>query len=440
LFFAEVFTEHKTGNPIPMIRQFVLSFSKLTLLLCPILFIIFSSCSENNSDPKPDPVKDNPMGMLYINIVGQYMKLDASNDSIYWKAQTLYLFNSYRNPMTFNSDYFYHGNYTSMTCYSAVTGLPAWSFSWLAFNDAISYHAPAFNDSLIFFSSPTSVWDHGSLYCKNKKTGAFVWQVPIDSGEVDINFNGIPVLNSDKVLTLTRNQNNEKHLTAFSIRNGTWLWSTPVSDGTASKWWLLDGRLYSAYGPEAVCLDASTGKLLWETNMNTPNAAWTYNFLDGDKLIVVKVLNNTNYKILQIQKSNGAITSTKDLTIPTTYAPQTQMIAPLGCSYGDNDLYFASFNDLDSLDILSYNITDMTQQWKKRFANSYFTGEPPILTDKYLIFPVNDQYNAPDPNHSNVIFLNHSGELVKKIPFDAAYVDGFVYKEDGVIYPQTQRF
>lgn len=424
-----------------MIRQSVTKFSKLILLLCPILFVVFSRCSENNDpEPEPEPDKDNPKGMLYINIVGQYMKLDASNDSVYWQAPTLYLFNSYRNPMTFNSDYFYHGNYTSMTCYSAVTGLSAWSFSWPAFGDAVSYQWPAFNDSLIFFSSPTSVWDHGALYCKNKKTGASFWQVPIDSGEVDTDFNGVPLLNGDKVISLTRNQNNEKHLTAFSIRTGDRLWSTPVGDKTASKWWLLDGRLYSAYGPEALCLDAATGKLLWETDINAPDAAWTYNFFDAGKLIVVKVLNNTDYKILQIQQSNGTITSTKDLAIPTTYAAQTQMIAPLGCAYGDNDLYIASFNDIDSLDILSYDITGMKQQWKKRLANSLFTGEAPILTDKYLVFPTNDQYNSPDPAHSNMIFLDHAGELVKKVPFHSTYVDGFVYKEDGIVYPQPQRF
>ncbi|AYB32526.1 hypothetical protein D4L85_18950 [Chryseolinea soli] len=424
-----------------MPRHAVMNFLKLALPLYLLFFIIFLGCTDDGSpEPVVPPVEDNPSGMLYVNIVGQYMKLDASNDSVYWRAETLYLFGSYRNPMTFNSDYFYHGNYTSMTCYSAVSGLPAWSVSWPAFSDAISYQDPAFNDSLIFFSSPTSVWDHGSLYCKNKKTGAPKWQVPIDSGDVDINFNGIPLVNGDKVITLTRNQNNEKHLTAFSIRNGAWLWSTPVGDGTASKFWLVDDRIYSAYGPEALCFDASNGKLLWETDMNTPVAAWTYNFFDADKLIAVKVLNNTNYKILQIQKSNGAIISTKDLTIPTTYAPQTQMIAPLGCSYDDDNLYLASFNDIDSLDIFSYDMTGMSQKWKKRFANSYFTGEPPILTDKYLVFPINDQYNAHDPAHSNMIFLDHSGKLVKKVPFNSTYVDGFVYKEDGIIYPQPPRF
>jgi outer membrane protein assembly factor BamB len=411
------------------------------LILYSALLIVFCGCTKNYPNPGiSSPGHDNPNGIFYINVVGYFIKLDASNDSVYWWSQVLNLFNSADNPMTFDSNYFYHGNYTSMSCYSTATGLPVWSFNWLAFNDAISYREPVFNDSLIFFTSPTSAWDHGYLFCKNKRTGTSLWQKQLDFGGVYTSFNGIPVLNGDKVITLTRDLNDQKHLTAFSIQDGNQQWSIPVSNSMSSKLWLINGRLYSAHGPEAVCYDASTGQLLWQTNMNVPAAWWAYNFFDNDRLIAVKVLDNSHYTILQIQKDNGTIIRSSDLVIPTTYSQFSQVLAPLGCSYKASKLYIASFNAVDSLDIFCYDITSMSQQWKIRIANNLLTGQAPVLTDKYLVFPVNDQYNSPDPYQSKMIFLDHSGKLVNKVPFHSAYTDGFIYKENGVIYGQPRRF
>jgi hypothetical protein len=65
------------------------------------------------------------------------------------------------------------------------------------------------------------------------------------------------------------------------------------------------------------------------------------------------------------------------------------------------------------------------------------SGAAPVLTDKYIIFPVNDQYNTPDPYRSKMIFLDYAGNTVKVLPFHSAYTDGFVYKENGVVYTRS---
>lgn len=414
---------------------------KLTSTRYFIGFIILLSACTKTSDRRETPSSEDPNNVFYVNVVGDFIKLQASNDSVHWRSGVLNLFNSSGNPMTFDSSYFYHGNYNGITCYSIRTGLRVWDYSWLAFQDAISYREPAFNDSLIFFTTPTSVWDNGYLICKNKTTGAGKWQKKIDSGSVYQSFNGIPVVAGDKVITVTRNQNDQKRIAAFSVQNGERIWATTVSNTISSKLWVKDGRIYSAYGTDAFCFDVQTGQLLWQTNMPTSSSPWfTYNFLDNDRLIAVKVLNNADYKVFELQTSNGNLIKVSDISIPNTYSYTPQIISPLGCSYKNSKLYFASYNTMDSLDLVSYDINSSTQQWKKRIKNHLLTGQAPLLTDKNLILPVNENYNTPQQTQSKILYFDLSGNLVNQVVLKTLYTDRFVYKENGVLYAQPLRF
>lgn len=406
-------------------------------ILFPALLLLLIRCTSNFPDDEPPVNPDNPNGLFYVNVVGDFMKLDASTDSVYWKSGVLNLFNSSGNPMVFDSNYFYHGNYTSLTCYSAVTGLPVWTNSWLAFSDAITYREPAFNDSSIFFTSPTSVWDHGYLYCKNKRTGAARWEKKIDFGNVYNNFNGIPIVYGDRVITLTRDNNDQQYLTAFAVQTGDQAWSVPVSPTMRSKLSLLNGKIYSAFGPEALCYDASNGQLLWQKDLGVATAWWTHNFFDNDKLVVVKVLSNSQYKVLQLRKDNGDILQSQDLVVITSYAQNNQIISPTGCEVRSNRLYITSVNTIDSIDLFCYDLNNLSRKWKTTLENSLFTRQAPVLTDKYLVLPTNDQYDTPNQARSNMVFLDLSGKLVKKVPFNSVYTDGFVYKENGVLYRQS---
>lgn len=418
-----------------------MSFPIVRLFFCCVLLMAIHGCTKKNQDPgNTVVVPDNPNGVLYVEIPLHFVKLDVSTDSVYWTSQVINAFGSAGNPIRFDSNYFYHGNNSGITCYSSSTGQFVWMTNWLAFNDAINYREPAFNDSLIFFTSPTSEWDHGYLYCKNKRTGASVWEKQYDFGYVDTSVNGIPVLAGNSVIIKTRDQNNQRHLTAYAVQSGNQQWSVPVSISLSDKMWAINGRIYAAYGPQAVCFDALSGQQLWSTDMNIPKAYLTYNFIDGNKLIVVKVLDNTSYKVLQIQLSDGTIVKSSDLTIPTTYALDPGFIGPMSCSYKNSRLFFASFYASDSLDILAYDITNMAQLWRSRFTNSVFSGVALVTTDKYLIFPINEQYDNPNNSQSSFIFLDYSGKLVKKLPYNSIYIDDFVYKENGVVYQQPSSF
>ena len=428
------------------------------LLVFISLVALFCSCTKNfsnptgpssSSDSSGPSTADSPNGMFYISILGgsdvNYIKLGAANDSIYWNMPQINYGSSWGNPLSFDSDYFYNGNPSSITCYNSATGSPVWEFWWLAAANGLSYREPAFNDSLIFVTSPTNVGGgDANLYCNNKRTGAAKWQVSIDAGYADSEFNAIPVVNGNNVLTLTRDQNDQKYLTAFSVQNGSMVWSVPVDNSMHSKLMLSAGKIYSAYGPLAVCYDASNGQLLWQTNidMNVPagDRSYTYNFIDGNTLIVVDILSNTDYKILQIQTATGAIVKSSDLTISTTYpsAPFYQLPAQLNCAYSKNTLYIASFYSVDSLDILSYNITTMSQNWKQRFGTSLDDEDAPVLTDKFLMFPINEQIN--NSTQTNMVVLDLNGKLIKELPFTTLYTTVFDYVENGVVYQQTESY
>jgi hypothetical protein len=82
----------------------------------------------------------------------------------------------------------------------------------------------------------------------------------------------------------------------------------------------------------------------------------------------------------------------------------------------------------------------LSQQWKVRLSNNLITGEAPLLTDKYLLVPVNEHYATPGSNRSDMIFLDLSGKQVKKIPYNTTYTDVFCYQENAVLYQQPFRF
>ena len=408
------------------------------LLIFMIALEIFSCTKHYPQQDNATATGDNLNGMFYINAEGMFIKLNPASDSIYWTSEVLSLANSYHNPIAFDSSYFYFGNYNSLFCYSANAGLPVWSFSWYAFNDAITYREPAFKDSLIFFTSPTSMWDNSYLFCKNKVTGKGYWSQQIDNGYVSIGFNSIPVVYNNKVITLTRDQNNHKYITAYSVQNGALQWSTAVGDSTSSKLWVTEGKICSAYGSEAICLNASTGQFLWKTKLDIPSSWFTYNFIEDGKLVIVKVLSNSSYKILRLEIGNGTLISLQTIDVPTTYASNPQHISPVGCCYGGNKLYIASFYSFDSLDIFSYNLQNEKRLWQIRLPASIQAEQAPLLTDKYVIFPINNNYNGPSLSY--MVFLDLSGKLVKKLPFKFRDTNGFVYKENGVTYTQPPYF
>lgn len=142
------------------------------LLLLP--FLLLFGCTKTiepddpQVDPPPTPNTGKPTGIIYLNVEADFVKINANDSSILWTSVNRNQFASSVNPLTFDSTTFYFGNASGLTSYSSITGTPRWQFYWVASSDAHPYRQPGMNDSLLFVTSPTSMWDHGYLYCLKK--------------------------------------------------------------------------------------------------------------------------------------------------------------------------------------------------------------------------------------------------------------------------------
>jgi hypothetical protein len=112
-------------------------------LLFVLLLVLTTACTKRNvlEDAPGNPLVNpgngsKPNGFLYISTNGLFTKINTIDSAEIWSASIRNLFASFDNPMVFDSSSFYHGNYSAFTSYSLQTGIPRWSFSWIAFNDA----------------------------------------------------------------------------------------------------------------------------------------------------------------------------------------------------------------------------------------------------------------------------------------------------------------
>lgn len=412
-------------------------------LFCLFLIGALASCTKtnelndppaNNPPPPPPPNNGKPGGSLYINVVGNFAKINTRDSSVVWTSQTVNLFGASGNPMTFDSNTFYHGNLYGITAYSTQTGISRWTFSWLAFSDALSYREPAFKDSLIFFTSPTNEWDHAYLYCLNKKTGQLYWKKQIDAGYPDVAFNATPMVVDDKVVVLTRDQTNHLHLSAFRISDAVQAWTTQPNDNLSLRLRLVDGKIYSTSNQYIICYNGTDGSLKWQTDTQLSAQNLTSTFFDQGKLVLVKNLNQ-DYTILEMDINNGNVIKRSDLTVPTQFGDPKY--APFGCNYRTNTLFVTTHYNFDTASIRAYDLSTLALKWEKRFAFYGFAYFVPLQTDKYLIFPINNTYPA---GNSDMYFLDFDGNLVTKIPFSANYTDGLAYMEDGILYKQDNLY
>jgi outer membrane protein assembly factor BamB len=402
-----------------------------------LLLLLNIGCTKTDViDDTPDnPQPTPPNGTLYINGVGEFLKIDMKDSAVLWTSQTRNLAASFNNPMTFDSTSFYHGNTAGLTAYSTQTGIPRWSFSWIVINNnTIPYREPAFKDSLLFLTSPSNLWDRSYLHCLNKKTGVMYWKKQLDLGDVNIPFNTTPMIMNDKVIMLTRDANNRKRLTALNVADGAPMWNSGVNDSLSFHLTLKDGNIYSTSKQYIVCYNATDGSLKWQTDLNYSTFNATATFFEPGKLIIVKVL-NTEYKLFTINIADGSIIKQSSLSVPTQV--QNTTTAPLGCNYVNNTLFVASRHNSDSASIKAYDFSNSALKWEKRFANYFYTEFTPLLSDEYLIFPINNTY----PNGKSVMyFLDFNGKVATGIPFNANYTAGFIYAKNGIIYKQNNTY
>ncbi len=404
------------------------------LFLFFLLGMMVTGCSKELDSEEPTSGTGTVNGELYINVTGYFIKIKTVDSSMVWGTETRNLFASFNNPMTFDTTAYYHGNFNGITAYSEQTGQPKWSVNWYAFEDAITYRKPAFKGANVYFTSPSSMWDHGYLYCADKNSGKVKWMIQLDYGFASYPFNTTPMVVGENVIVITRDAENHKRLSAYKTDDGAEIWKSEILDDISFHLRLENDRIYSTSNKYAICINALTGQKLWQTDLGVEQFKRTATFFNQDKLIVVKV-KGTEYNFVTVNINTGQVQKKSQLQIPTSVGDPD--FASMGCDLSGTSAYIATRYDMDSMRIASYDLNTMAVKWEKKIKNYLYTDFTPLLTDKYLIFPVNATY--PE-GKSHMYFYSFDGKLVKQVPFNGNYTSGFAYKENGKMYQQDNDY
>jgi outer membrane protein assembly factor BamB len=408
---------------------------KLTVSL--FLICVFG-CSKEDSpgdpqDPVVVPVTPRPGGIVYLNCVDSFAKMNVADSSLVWMAANLNFGSSYRNPMIFDSSLFYRGNNWSMAAYSTANGARKWVYGWQTLSEGLQYREPVFNDSLVVFTSPTSEWDHADLFCVNKKTGSLKWRAQIDSGSVSVPFNTTPVLFNDKVILVTQDYNKHKHLAAYRISDGLKEWSTGVNDNLATRLRLSNGSIYSTGNQVVSCYNATDGAMQWQTDLQLSSFTGTATFFENDLLVLVK-LAGTSYHLFALNSLTGNLLKTGSLTVQATDLASNA----LGCIYSNNKLIIANRYNFDSASVKCYDLSDLTMKWERRYDSDAYTDFTPLLANHYIIFPIHK--SRSNEKKSVLYFLNLEGKEIAALPFRGFSAADFFYLENGIVYKQDNGF
>jgi hypothetical protein len=238
----------------------------------------------------------------------------------------------------------------------------------------------------------------------------------------------------DKVIVVTRDANNHKHLTAYKIANADVLWSTGINDSLSSRLRLVDGKIYSTIKQKILCYNANNGDLEWQTDLNVSKSRMTATFFDKEKLILIKVA-DTDYTMITLDRNSGSVIKKSTLTVPTELDIVSR--APFGCNYYNNTLFITSRYNTDTVCVKSYDFTSLALRWEKRFPLYEFLSFVPLVTNRYLVFPIS---NSSPFSKSTMYFYTFDGKLVTGIPFSGRSSNNFAYVENGVVYKQDNKY
>jgi outer membrane protein assembly factor BamB len=394
------------------------------LLALSFVFLLFG-CSKpdidiDNSIPNNTPFDETTLkGNIYLDQGKFMLNLDLQTGSVIYQAKLLNINGGYESEINFDSGYYYHRDYAGVTCYDASNGSVVWGFNWLSYNNIQFSTAVILNDSSIFFSSPTSVWQVAYLYCLDKRTGELKWKVKIDEGGYPFyySFYSIPVLIHDKVVTLARDANGDRKLISFNVSNGEQVWESSVNDELKATLKTDGEKIYST-GQYAYCYNGDNGTLEWEKNLQLVFAGSSLfgniSFFDKNELVIAGVYSTPSNTVIVLDSKTG----NADYSFTTD-------INFHNCNY-KNGVFYALGNVNDTVELDAIDIKTHALKWKYR---PYLFNKTPLITDKNVMFAAFD-IDSTMTSSIKLFILDLNGKLVRKIPLPVERVDKFIYVDD----------
>ncbi|PAV13575.1 cell surface protein [Methanosarcina spelaei] len=160
-------------------------------------------------------------------------------------------------------------------CFEESTGEELWNFSVPVSSYAQS--CPAYKDGKVYvlYWHGFSGGGENSVYCLNADTGEEIWR----HANISSNPCGSPMITDDAIYFTTHNPDGESaQFYALNITDGSVRWSNTSIIGTDSTPAYAYGNIYVSSGYSryiTYCFNATTGELVWETDPKDKIGFWT---------------------------------------------------------------------------------------------------------------------------------------------------------------------
>jgi outer membrane protein assembly factor BamB len=201
-------------------------------------------------------------------------KLNAGSGAPLW--QTMGMYNNlrlsaaiYKNGSIFYAD----ASYYKVTSFDETSGAVEWE---VPFENAFA-NKPLVTDNEFYVGIQDADINTRTLRCMNLSDRTEKWGVRLGSIVADL------ALADGKIYAIGMST-----LNCCAATDGTIIWQHVLSAGAVSEPLITDNKVFVGYGNGFVCLNASTGELLWEykTASGQDGLGFSSPTLDGDKIFV----------------------------------------------------------------------------------------------------------------------------------------------------------
>ncbi|MGZ3835081.1 MAG: outer membrane protein assembly factor BamB family protein [Mucilaginibacter sp.] len=388
--------------------------------------------------PPVPPVVTDITGKIYAVIDDSISMVDANSGRKMWSTFDALLFNSTDAPLEYSDGAVFYGGMYGMGCYDAVSGHGKYQAGRgdPSAGNSSEYRVAAFvDDSLAILTNPTGVFMGGAtLYCLNKFTGKGRWNQPAD---VNINglyeYNPIPVIVNNKVVTLVKEWSGNFKITCFDPLTGAQIWETDYNPYLSVYLKANNGNVYCPTGQTVWCYSGADGSMLWQTTLTTPTSSqYASSWFDDKYLYIARINSDKSYSFSVLDKTSGAIISTSSLS-PAAGGGALHF----ACLYKNGTLYVSDYGGTPVYNgtLYAYDFATLTLKWSYQFQWESTPPTAPIITDKYIMFP-GGLGKTVDPNATSatMLFLTLNGKLAKTVKYGGQNTSKYLYVDNGVVY------
>jgi len=402
-----------------------------------IIFTILYGCTKHaditHSTTDTTTQKTLITGNIYEAVSDSIKKFDVKTGAILWGVPNSYASFAPTGPLIYNAGGIYNGSAGGTKGYNALTG--AGLFQVDTNDPSISqyvYEVPAFaGDSLAVINSSTGVYiGAAQMNVFNKITGKKEWSVQIDSGgTITDNYFAVPLAVNNRIVVLQQDASNNYKICCYDPNTGVQVWQSDWNPYLSGALKTSDNNIFSLQGGTIWSYSGTNGTMLWQTTtMVAAGSAYTDSWFDAANIYIAREdAAGSYYSVLTVNKVTGKVLSTVNVPL------EAGALAHYACHYQDGVFYVMDYIDTntDYNGVLyAYSFPSMQLKWSYKFTWMFSPYRAPVITDKYVIFPVSAGKVVNQATlAAKMVFLDLNGKLVNEFSYHG-FPSKFLYVDE----------